>query len=283
MKRLTFSLFIIAIISTLGCSTENPLCTDNFCIEGEIYPKSDLAAGVEYVDLPIDDAVIFATLAAGTTPVETTPAESVPLDAIVADTAKGGTTYIGETLTITAPVQFVFDTSITLLTKTDSVSFYVKNPKDPEKLNVFQEGKTYTLTVEIVDIEPPDEEFNWYAIWSNMTSDASIVEVPPVEVTVASLIADVAVGGTTYVGKTIKVNATVEAGTAETEGLGLGLITNNNDVLWIAVYPKDTTVLDPYVIDQSYTFTLLIHSIDPPDPTQIDQYYTIYSVFVEAE
>lgn len=283
MKRLTFSLFIIAIISTLGCSTENPLCTDNFCVEGKIYPKSELVEGQEYGDLPIDDAIIFATLAAGTIPVETTPIESVALDAIVADTAKGGTTYIGEMLTITAPVQFVFDGSISLFTKTDRVSFYVKNPKDPEKLNVFQEGKTYTFTVEIVDIEPPDEEFNWYAIWSNMTSDTSVVEVPPVEVTVASLIADVAVGGTTYVGKTIKVNATVEAGTAETEGLGLGLITNNNDVLWIAVYPKDTTVLDPYVIDKSYTFTLLIHSIDPPDPTQVDQYYTIYSVFVEAE
>ena len=49
------------------------------------------------------------------------------------------------------------------------------------------------------------------------------------------------------------------------------------------MYPDDTTVLDPYVIDKSYTFTFLVHSIKPPDPTQVEQYYTIYSVFVETE
>ena len=112
MKLFTFSLFVIAALFTLGCSTENPLCTDNFCVEGEIYAKSELAEGQAYGDLPINDAVIFATLAAGTTPVETTPVETAPadsvsLEAIVADVAAGGTTYVGETLTITAPVQFV--------------------------------------------------------------------------------------------------------------------------------------------------------------------------------
>ena len=288
MKLFTFSLFVIVAVFTLGCSTENPLCTDNFCVEGEIYAKSELAEGQAYGDLPINDAVIFATLAAGTTPVETTPVETAPadsvsLEAIVADVAAGGTTYVGETLTITAPVQFVHPLSVSLFTKTDLVSFYVKNPKDPQELAVFQEGKTYRLTIEIVDIEPPDEEFDWYAVWSNLEGNGeSIIEVPPVEITVADVVSDAAAGGTTYVGQTVKVDATVAAGTAEFEASGLGLTTNNNDVYWFVVH-SDKTVLDPYLKDQTHTFTLLIHSITPPDPFDVDQYYTINSIFVEAE
>ena len=52
MKVLTFSLFVIAVVFTLGCSTENPLCSDNYCIEGEIYLKSDLEANATFDALP---------------------------------------------------------------------------------------------------------------------------------------------------------------------------------------------------------------------------------------
>ena len=52
MKVLTFSLFVIAVVFTLGCSTENPLCSDNYCIEGEIYLKSDLEADATFDALP---------------------------------------------------------------------------------------------------------------------------------------------------------------------------------------------------------------------------------------
>ena len=129
MKLFPFSLFAIAIVFTLGCSTENPLCTDNFCVEGEIYAKSDLAEGVEYGELPINDAVIFATLAAGTTPVETVPAEttaadSVTFDTIVADAATGGTKYVEQTVTVTAAVKYIFENSVTLVTKNQLVTFF---------------------------------------------------------------------------------------------------------------------------------------------------------------
>ena len=65
MKRFTFSLILtlFPFLSFLGCETINPLCTENYCVEGEIYPKSELRVGAEYGELPIDDAVIFATLA----------------------------------------------------------------------------------------------------------------------------------------------------------------------------------------------------------------------------
>ena len=65
MKRFTFSqiLTLFLLFSFLGCETINPLCTENFCVEGEIYPKSELRVGAEYGELPVDDADIFATLA----------------------------------------------------------------------------------------------------------------------------------------------------------------------------------------------------------------------------
>ena len=98
----------------------------------------------------------------------------------------------------------------------------------------------------------------------------------------ASLVDDVAADGITYVGQTVKVDATVGAGTAELEGVGLALATNNNDVVWVVVH-KDKSTLDTYVKDQTYTFTLLIISVTPPDPLNVDQYYGISSIFIEAE
>ena len=106
MKLFTFSLLTIALLFTLGCSTENPLCTDNYCIEGEIYPRSELVG--EFSELAIDDSVILATLVTGTTPVETTPAEpadSVSFDAIVADAAADGTAYIEKNIKVNATVE----------------------------------------------------------------------------------------------------------------------------------------------------------------------------------
>lgn len=72
MRFFTFSLIVVAAVSTLGCSTENPLCTDNFCVEGEIYPRSDLPRGAEFSELAIDDSAVLATLA-GTPPVRAEP------------------------------------------------------------------------------------------------------------------------------------------------------------------------------------------------------------------
>ena len=95
MKVLTFSLFVIAVVFTLGCSTENPLCTDNFCVEGEIYPRSELAAGQEFSELAVDDAAIFATLAG------TPPVKSRRTVTFVGATPRGGEITAYGTITVT--------------------------------------------------------------------------------------------------------------------------------------------------------------------------------------
>lgn len=53
MKTITFSLFLIAILTfSIGCSTENPICSDNFCVQGVIFPKSELFEDEEFDTLP---------------------------------------------------------------------------------------------------------------------------------------------------------------------------------------------------------------------------------------
>ena len=97
------------IVVLFGCEAQNPICTDNFCVVGEVFPRSELDANQEFSKVEIDDSVIFATLATATltTPAEkTTPAEPAPTGAtpgngitkttiasIVSDTLAGRYTF----------------------------------------------------------------------------------------------------------------------------------------------------------------------------------------------
>ena len=42
MRLFTLSLFIIVVISMLGCSAENPICSTNFCAVGEVFHVQNL-------------------------------------------------------------------------------------------------------------------------------------------------------------------------------------------------------------------------------------------------
>ena len=287
MKLFTFSLFVIAVIFSFGCNAENPICSTNFCAIGEVFPRSELEDGQAFSEVDIDDSVIFATLV-GTTPVETTPvetpvADSISFDDIVTDAAAGGTKYVGQTVTITAPVQFKFETFFSLFTNDDTVSFIVSSPDVPDKLTRFQESLTYTLTVEITEISPPDDNFDTYGIRSNIDPNSPIENKPPISVTVNQVVSDVAAGGTKYIGKTIKVRAIVLIDNAGLNNTGLALTTGNTDVVWAVVYTRDKTLLNSYRKGQSYTFTLFVDAIKPPDPIKEVDYYTIFSIFAGAE
>lgn len=48
---MAFMLFVFCM-ALAGCSTENPLCTDNYCVTGEIYAKTDLAEDATFDTLP---------------------------------------------------------------------------------------------------------------------------------------------------------------------------------------------------------------------------------------
>ena len=45
-------LFTFSLLSLNGCSTENPLCTETYCVEGEIFLKTDLEVDETFETLP---------------------------------------------------------------------------------------------------------------------------------------------------------------------------------------------------------------------------------------
>ena len=266
MRLFTFSLIVIAVIFTLGCSAENPVCSTNFCAVGEIFPRSELEDGQAFSEADIDDTVIFATLA-GTmpTPVEPEPTSTVTFADIVADVAAGSRTYVGKTVSVTASVDedtsnFRTNDAITLQTNNDDVWFFVLSRNAPEKLQGYEKGQSYTFKVFIVDVDPPEPLSPEYDIWSYLPLET-------VSTTMNAIVADVASGGTTYLQKTVSIRATVRADTQvffdeEDDNETIALITNDENVTFFVRnerYPPAELV--QYEKDSTYDFKLFIYSI----------------------
>ena len=288
MKRfLIYTVLIVLMAMFLGCEAQNPVCTDNFCFVGEAFPRSELEAGQEFSEVNIDDSVIFATLITGTTPIETTPVVETPqpdtatFADIIADAGAGGTKYVDKTVTITAPVQFVLTTSVSLFTNNKPVRFFIRVG---DNLDIFQEGRTYQFDVHVTNIRPPNEISDNYAVWSDLDETKIPKTVPPINVDIKDVIDDVATGGTQYLGKTIKMRATVSF--QIDNFIVISIVTNNPKVDWSITYlpdpndPADKSRLNPYKIGNSHTFTVLIEGIEPPDFE--NNKYRIRSRFVEG-
>ena len=47
----TIAFMALILLTCIACSTENPLCTDNYCVEGEIFVRSELGDR-EFSELP---------------------------------------------------------------------------------------------------------------------------------------------------------------------------------------------------------------------------------------
>ena len=260
MKLLTFSLLVIVVVSTLGCSAENPICSTNFCAIGEVFPRSELEDGQAFSEVDIDDSVIFATLVAGTTPVDTTT-----LADIVTDATAGNKSYVGKIVTITASVdlvtsEFTNNDAITLITNNEDVVFYVGSRETPQRLANYEKGKSYAFSLFIRAIDPPEEFFPEYAIWSSIPSET-------ISTTINAIVSDVAAGGRTYVDKIVSITATVENDTLtffdeDDDYETISLITNDDSVIFFVYNENDPpSVLNRYKKDEAYTFKLFIHDI----------------------
>lgn len=166
-------LFFLAIV-TLGCNAENPICTDNFCAIGEVFPRSELDETQPFSEVDIDDSDLIAMFSRTPTPVKTVPIQpvnTVTLADIVTDVESGSRKYLNQTVTITATVRTpnsVFKTgSITIVTNTDT-SFFITDRESPDRMNPYKRGQTYIFTVYIRSISPPDADFDNYAVFSNL-------------------------------------------------------------------------------------------------------------------
>jgi hypothetical protein len=76
-------MMILIFMLAIGCETQNPVCSENYCVIGEIFPRSEIGDG-EFEALPasVDEETVVGLLAgkyqgsaaiAGTPPVESTP------------------------------------------------------------------------------------------------------------------------------------------------------------------------------------------------------------------
>ena len=260
--------FFVCCIAFAGCSTENPICSTNFCAVGEVFPRSDLSDDQLFSEVDVDDSVIFATLIGGTpvvtVPVEpdrqTTPADSATLAGIVNDVSAGGTRYSNKIVTITGTIKSVFESGTrTLITNNEDVTFYVGNRTDPSLLDRYEKGRAYTLTLYIAGISAPSENFDWYSVWGKFPQDDTIHSV-----SMTQIANDVANERQTYLNKFVRFSATVEFDkltytTTDT----ISLLANREDVAFFVNnrYPPPN-IMGNYKKGVSYTFTVFIHTIN---------------------
>ena len=176
--RLLLLLLLLLTPFILGCSTENPLCSTTYCVDGEIFLRSQLLEGEEFSEVNVVEQSLLAAFANVTPqiPVETTPAPAeteVSIMDIINDAGAGNETYLNKTVTITATVVFksedgtgiiIYKNANLLEASRESAGFAIASLNDPEPLAKYTEGNTYTFTVRIALILPPDEDRNTYSI-----------------------------------------------------------------------------------------------------------------------
>ncbi len=74
LKRLCVIATIIAftVILSSGCETSNPVCSENYCVTGEIFPRDQLKRRQKFEELPatVNEAAILAILRGDAEPAE---------------------------------------------------------------------------------------------------------------------------------------------------------------------------------------------------------------------
>lgn len=192
MFRFTYFFILITLTAfTIGCETDNPLCTDNFCVTGEVFAKEDLADDQAYDELEIDDGVVLDVIAENVGNIEVTvirPEDTdlgqraIPISDVVSDVEDGGVTYLGETVVVQATVSFkLLPGTFMLETANDGVNFYLSSPERTDVVDA-EEGKEYYFEVRIREIES-ERGLEWseelgqfipspdYNIWATLLSD----------------------------------------------------------------------------------------------------------------
>ena len=248
---------ILTAVIISGCSTENPLCTDNYCVEGEIFLRSELG-NRDFSELNVDDSELLAVLA-GAEPIESepmVPTITVLSDAvsnIVSNVKAGNTNHKGYVVNIDAQVLLHSDIAVgidedELVLKTDdddNVTFWVNSHDKPNLIRNFKSGIWHNFTILIADIYYPDE--GGYIIWSHIaTTDIH-------DMTLKKLVNHAKVDNKTYQGTFVSVNVTVIAKNPN----DVRFKTNHNKIEFIA---RDTggSDFEKYEVGKSYDVLVFI-------------------------
>ena len=273
LKSAVMLIVFAILIFAIGCNAENPICTDNFCAIGEVFPRSELDTA-DFSEVDIDDSVIFATLVGVPQPVETAPIEpdmqTMPADSVVfadvvRNVANDGTKYASKTITFTATVEadaskFKNQDFILLDTNNEKVTFYILSDKNPARVWSYKEGMSYTFTVFIRQIARPEAAFPSYGIFSDILENDAVLSV-----SLADLVSDALSGNRRYVNKVVRFTATVDNDKSVfTPNDTITLVTGNKNVnFFVGNRTKHLSVMDKYRSGKPYTFTIYIFDIKP--------------------
>ena len=270
MRHITFlllTLVMVLITILFGCESQNPICSENFCLEGEIFPRSEIG-NREFSEVDIDDAVIFATFANTTL---TTPAtEPIPVDidptpkegitkttiaTIVSDTLAGGTRFEGTLVELTGTVDWIAedDDALTFKTNNPDIDLFVRAYGDLAEgtfKNAFTTGETYTVQLYIEAQEFGGTFGN--NVWSFPIEDI-------VNTTVGNIVSDTLANGKAFEGKVVEITATVRF---IADDNGYMTIEANNDDVRFTVNPSgdilEGTFKRTFITGESYTLQLYI-------------------------
>ena len=117
----------------------------------------------------------------------------------------------------------------TLFTNNDSVAFYVTGEDGTDNLANLGSHTTYTFTLFISAITQSTTQPGETLIFSDALGHPTTAAIEIADVTMAEIVADVAMGGKTYLGKTVRLEATVLTDTVLAEGI-ISLSTGNETV-----------------------------------------------------
>ena len=309
MNFSTVSVILILLPAALffGCESENPVCTDNFCFLGEVFPREDLDTSRPYKLADVDDTAIFASLReradidvplildeirdADLIQPEPPEPEEIKLKDIVEKVKRRQSHHIvGKTIRFQTRADAVFDESAVFRTsdKDEDVLIYAITPDFPQRLSVLNRGRFYNFIATIHKITPPSTSpdlnqhiYGHWAIWVILETTPEFVEGSIEEVSVRNLVRDVIFRRNKYVGNTIEITATViEDSTELRSSQYIVLETDNRRIVWYLYNDSKRGELFRYESGESYTFTMFIHSVYLDNETGE---YTIFSFLQDAD
>ena len=164
------AVMVAFLILTIGCSTENPLCTDSFCL----IPREDAEGDI----IEIDESKVIALIAKETSTLNVAPTPLQPdaasLSEIVSDVAAGNDTYLNQTVIITGYVvhksgngaMVIHTTPDAATSAAQGAVFWVESFDNPELIDRYALNTRHTFTVTIRLIKEPEGKATWRSIWS---------------------------------------------------------------------------------------------------------------------
>ena len=288
----------VLIPMLLGCETENPLCSDNYCVSGEIFLRSQLFEDEEFSEVDIVESNFIAAFA-NTAPVQTNIGASIkPIETdilTVTNSLKNNEdTFKGAFISVNAVVDKYIDSRSALHLRTRVgdpvwvIRMFVKDFHFDISSIYENSGTSYNMTL-WVSVFENNRVFCRAVDPADIASGRSVLNgsVSPLNTTVSEVIESMKRGESFFIFKKISITApVVDFRHVTSENLDedyeiIDLIEWESDLFDnteshdFRIYPNANLYEEfsqDYVIGTTYRFTLIVHylsGVDFSDPKDI--------------